>query len=75
MALDYCDGTKDDFLDVWNHYCNPKKKRIIEDILGDYVDIEDKANDAIKDDSQSSVFKQEMGARAKLKKAFAELNI
>ena len=75
MALDYCDGTKDDFLDVWNHYCNPKKKPVIEDILGDYVDIDDKANDALKDNSESSVFKQEMSAREKLKKAFAELNI
>ena len=75
MALDFSDGTKDDFLDVWNHYCNPKKKKVIEDILSDYVDIDDKANDAIKDDSESDVFSKEMGARAKLKKAFAELNI
>lgn len=70
MALDYCDGTKDDFLDVWNHYCNYEKKRIIDDILGDYVDIDDKANDALKDDSKSSVFSKEMSAREKLRNAF-----
>ena len=75
MALDYSDGTKDDFLDVWNHYCNSKKKRVIEDILGDYIDIDDKANAALKDDSESNVFSKEMSARAKLKNAFAELNI
>ena len=75
MALDYSDGTKDDFLDVWNHYCNPRKKRVIEDILGDYVDIDDKANDALKDDSESDVFSKEMSNRAKLKAAFGELNI
>lgn len=75
LALDFSDGTKDDFIDTWNHYCNPKKKRVIEDILGDYVDIDDKANDALKADSESSVFKKEMSARDKLKKAFAELNI
>ena len=75
MALDFSDGTKDDFLDVWNHYCNFNKKRVIEDILGDYVDIDDKANDALKADSQSSVFSKEMSARAKLKGLFPELNI
>lgn len=75
LALKNSDGTKDDFIDVWNDFCNFKKKHIIEDILKDYVDIEDKANDAIKADSESSVFKKEMGNRSKLKKAFAELNI
>lgn len=75
MALDYCDGTKEDFLNVWNHYCNPRKKRIIEDILGDYVDVEDKANDAIKGDTTSSVFSKEQSNREKLKGMFPELNI
>ena len=75
MALDYSDGTKEDFLDVWNHYCNPKKKNIIEDILSKYVDIDDKANDALKQDSESSVFKKEMDIRSKLKNMFPELNV
>ena len=75
MALDYSDGTKDDFLDVWNHYCNPKKKRKIEDILGDYVDVADKANAALKDGSKSSVFTKEVSNLEKLKNAFPELDL
>lgn len=74
-ALENSDGTKQGFLDEWSDWCNYKKKHTIEDILSNYVDIEDRANDAIKDDSASSVFKKEMGNRSKLKKAFAELNI
>lgn len=38
------DGTKDDFLDSWNDYCNPRKKATAERILDDFVDIQDKAN-------------------------------
>ena len=75
MALDYSDGTKDDFLDVWNHYCNPKKKRKIEDILGDYVDVADKANAALKDGSKSSVFNKEVSNLEKLKNAFPDLDL
>lgn len=72
LALDRCDGTKDDFLDIWNHYCNYKKKHIIEDILGDYVDIDDEANAAIADDSESDVFRTEMTSREKLRKYFQD---
>lgn len=75
MAVDYSDGTKSDFLDVWNHYCNPKKKRVIEDILGDYVDIDDKANDALKGGTESSVFGKSNSARDMLKNLYPELNI
>ena len=74
-ALENSDGTKQGFLDEWNDWCNYKKKHTIEDILGDFVDIEDEANAALKVDSASSVFSKEMSARAKLKNAFSELNI
>ena len=47
-ALEMSDGTKDDFLDVWNHMCNRDKKPMVERILSNYVDVEDKANDALK---------------------------
>lgn len=67
QALDFSDGTKEDFLDVWNHYCNPKKKNTIDAILADYVDIDDKANDAIKDDSESDVFKKETDIRSRFR--------
>lgn len=55
--LDLCDGTKKDFLDLWNDFANYEKKEVIEDILGDYVDIDDKANQALKNDTESDVFK------------------
>lgn len=72
LALDRCDGTKGDLLDIWNHYCNYKKKHVIEDILGDYVDVEDEANAAIAGESESDVFRTEMTSREKLRKYFNE---
>lgn len=75
MALDFSDGTKEDFLDIWNHYCNYKKKSTIENILSDYVDVEDKANDAIKDGSESDVFAKSKTNAEKLKSKFPGLNI
>ena len=75
MALDFSDGTKKDFLDIWSHYCNYKKKGIVETILSDYVDVKDKANDAIKDGSESDVFARSKTNREKLKAKFANLNV
>ena len=75
MALDFSNGTKEDFLDIWNHYCNYKKKSTIENILSDYVDVEDKANDAIKDGSESDVFAKSKTNAEKLKSKFPGLNI
>ena len=75
MALDFSDGTKKDFLDIWSHYCNYKKKGIVETILSDYVDVKDKANDAIKDGSESDVFAKSKTNREKLKAKFANLNV
>lgn len=51
------DGTKADFLALWDDYCNSLKKRTVEEILKDYKDVDDKANDALKQGSESSVFK------------------
>lgn len=60
FLLNSCDGTKQDFLDKWNNYCNSNKKTSVERILKDYKDVNDKANDALKGhDSESSVFKKE----------------
>ena len=56
--LDYCDGTKEDFLANWNDYCNNLKKSMAERILANYQDVEDKANDVLKQGSDSSVFKK-----------------
>jgi hypothetical protein len=55
-ALNDSDGTKDDLLDVWDDNCGHYTKNKIEDILRNYVDIDDKANDALKGGTESSVF-------------------
>ena len=41
-------GKKELFLKKWNEFCNPDKKGLVEDILSEYVDVDDKANDALK---------------------------
>ena len=43
-----CDGTKESLLEVWPDYCNINRLEMIENILEDYVDVDDKANDALK---------------------------
>lgn len=73
MALDYSDGTKKDFLDVWNHYCNYKKKPIIELALKNYKDIDDKANDALKGGSESEIFAKPKSVLDKLYDTYPEL--
>ena len=42
------DGTKEDFLDLWNDYISPLKKTTVEAILSDYEDVDDKANNPFK---------------------------
>ncbi|MBQ6627970.1 MAG: AAA family ATPase [Methanobrevibacter sp.] len=42
------DGTKEDFLDLYNDYCNPMKKNTMDMILQDYEDVDDKANSVFK---------------------------
>lgn len=39
-----CDGTKEDLIKIWPDYCNDEKLDMIEEILADYEDIDDKAN-------------------------------
>lgn len=75
LAMDRCDGTKDDFLDIWSHYCNPNKKKIIETILKEYKDIDDKATQAIKGETTSNVFSQQKSNLQKLRDAFPELGL
>lgn len=55
-VLDACDGTKADFLDLWNRKCNSLKKPTVEEILKDYKDVEDKANDVLDSGTESKVF-------------------
>ena len=42
------DGTKDEFLDIWSSMCNPNKKGMVERILSNYQDVDDKANSVFK---------------------------
>ena len=48
---------------------------MIEDILRDYKDIDDKANDAIKDDSESEVFAAANDVRSRLRKLHPDLKV
>ena len=75
LAMDRCDGTKEDFLDIWSHYCNPDKKKIIETILKDYKDVDDKATQAIRGETTSTVFAQNKSNLQKLRDAFPELGL
>lgn len=52
-ALNLCDGTKDDLLDIWNSMCNPNKKGMVSDILSNYQDIDNKANSVFKNPFKS----------------------
>lgn len=71
--LDETDGTKKDFLDNWSDYCNYKKKNLVTTILSDYVDVEDKANDALKGGTKSTVFGKNLSNWEKLVNAYHEL--
>ena len=57
-CLNRCDGTKDNFLELWNSFCNPAQKTMVEQILKNYVDVKDKANDALAKGTSSEVFKK-----------------
>lgn len=75
QLLKGCDGTKDNFLELWNRYCNSLKKPTVERILKDYKDIDDIANDALKGhDTQSDVFKKEEDNYSKVMKLFGDAN-
>ena len=54
--LNGCNGTKDDFLNKWNGYCNSNKKQTAVEILKDYKDVDDKANAALSDGTDSEIF-------------------
>mgnify|MGYP002762185699 CR=1 FL=1 len=54
--LQNSDGTKEDFLDLWSEHVNPLKKNMAEDILDDYEDVDDKANQALAGGTESEVF-------------------
>lgn len=71
-----CDGTKEDFLRKWSGFCNPYKKSVAEDILANYVDVKDKANDALLGGTDSQViFKSRKDIqKERTKERMAEIN-
>ena len=54
--LNYCDGTKESFLNAWNRFCNSTQKPNAERILSKYVDVQDKANAALAGGTDSYMF-------------------
>ena len=58
-ALDDSDGTKDDFIRAFKEKCNPDQVKVIEDILKNFKDIDDKANQVLKGGTTSKVLKKE----------------
>ena len=66
-VLDACDGTKADFLDLWNRKCNSLKKPTVEEILKDYKDVEDTANDVLDSGTESKVFASREDKLSKLR--------
>lgn len=66
-ALDQSDGTKDDFLRGWNNSANSLKLNRITDILKNYKDKDDKANDALRNhESESDVFAKKVSKMDKI---------
>ena len=68
-ALMGSDGTKEDFLAGWNSYSNNLRKPMIERILRDYKDIDDKANQALSG-TESEVFKDTTSIWDRLEKEY-----
>lgn len=58
QAIMNSDGTKEGLLAVWKQNSNNLRYDMIEDILENYVDVNDKANDALKGGTDSDVFKK-----------------
>ena len=73
--LNASDGTKDDFLDLWNRKCNSLKKPTVEEILRDYKDVDDVANSALKNDTDSTVFQSKKSAFDKMRDQIKNIKI
>lgn len=62
-----CDGTKDNLLFLWNRFCDESKKSMAEQILANYQDNNDRANDALKRGTTSEVFTKRESLTDRLK--------
>lgn len=70
IAISASDGTKEGLLRVWNRSCDHRQKKTIEDILQNFQDVKDKANDALKVQSKSKVFAKELDNLDKIRQRF-----
>ena len=75
IALNDSDGTKEDLLRRWGESCDYRQKKTIEDILKNFVDIEDRANDALKGGTKSKVFTKTKSNLDKLKDTLAGIGV
>lgn len=73
FLINACDGTKASLLKLWDKFMSYKKKGLVQTILSDYVDVQDKANDALKGGSKSPVFAKTVSNSEKLFNAFPDL--
>lgn len=55
-VLELSKGKKDLLLKYWNGQCGPSMFGIVKQALANYQDVDDKANDALKQDTESNVF-------------------
>lgn len=53
-CLLYSDGTKEDFLKNWNSFCNSLKYSMVDRLLKEYKDVDDKANSVFKSAANST---------------------
>lgn len=62
--LNATDGTKEEFLDAWNEFCNPEKYDVVEEILNDYIDydLEDYEGFEDIDDKANEIFSNQEGS-------------
>lgn len=74
--LKTCDGTKEDFLNLWDEFCNPNQKGTIETILKNYKDKDDKATAVLANNStENPIFKEKESPEdryARLKKQWGK---
>lgn len=69
LMLD-CDGTKEDFLDLLPSYLRKDTWSMFREILHNYQDVDDKANDALKTGTTSKIFNSEKSNMEKIYSKF-----
>lgn len=66
FLLNGSNGTVENVLKRWNDYCNRDKKPMAENILKDFKEVDDVANEVLDDGTDSDVFKRTASAKETL---------